>query len=112
MIQLTLFPPNTQVVDIHKILGYRPYYHVYIGRAVKNTEFTIDSKWANFYPDKPLSVYREDIITKIHQKPKYYNLKELDHKILGCWCITTQKTTPLVCHGQILMELVYEKFHY
>jgi len=46
---------------------------------------------------------------KIKNDPKYYNLDELEGKILGCWCITTNKLEPLKCHGQILMKLLREK---
>ena len=106
----------TEVVDIHKKNGIRPYFDVYIGRRVwGHPEFTKSSKWRNGYRVKDfglelgLKYYEKSIRKKIAQNPEYYNLDELDGKILGCWCVNTKKITPLKCHGQILMKLLKEK---
>lgn len=70
-------------------------YDVYIGRP---------SKWGN-----PFSIgkdgTREEVIEKyenyIKKNKKLLNdLKELEGKILGCWC------KPKACHGDILIKLI------
>jgi len=96
----------SMVVDIHKKNGIRPEFDEYIGRKVRNTEFTKDSIWAN--PYLTLEEYDPYIRTMIRENPKIYNLEELRGKKIGCWCITTDKLKPLVCHGQILMKLLQE----
>lgn len=90
------------VVDIHKKNGKRPYFEVYIGRAVRRTEFVRNTKWANLFYDR-LDLY-EDYVKRY----LWDELDELENKVLGCWCITTDKLIPLVCHGQILMKLLKE----
>ena len=69
-------------------------FDVYIGRP---------SKWGN-----PFSIgkdgTREEVIDKyrnwIMEQPKLLNcVKELEGKILGCWC------SPKECHGDVLAEL-------
>ena len=95
----------TSVVDIHKKGGKRPHFDVYIGRVVRFTEFTRSSKWANCYGS--LKAYEKVFRRKIATNPKRYNIEELRGKRLGCWCITTDKTEPLVCHGQILMKMLF-----
>lgn len=35
-------------------------------------------------------------------------LDELRGKTLGCWCINTDKETPVKCHGQVLLKLLNE----
>ena len=92
----------SMIIDIHKKKGIRPDFDVYIGRRVRNTEFWVSSKWANHYPT--LEEY-EDMVREY----LWDDLEELEGKSLGCWCITTNKTEPLICHGQILMELLKEK---
>ena len=47
-----------------------------------------------------LSKYREWFLT---QPQLVESLKELDGKILGCWC------SPLPCHGDILIEIRKEQ---
>lgn len=70
-------------------------YNIYIGRP---------SKWGN-----PFLIgrdgTREEVIEKYRQwiltQPQLMNdLKELKNKTLGCWC------RPLLCHGDVLVELV------
>jgi len=96
---------KTSVVDIHKVKGLRPPYDVYIGRKTRFTEFMEDSKWGNkFYQ-------RLDLYEKFVRETLWDDLDELIGKKLGCWCITTDKTEPLVCHGQVLMKLIEEKLH-
>jgi len=97
-----------RVVDIHKKNKKRPHYDVYIGRAVRNTEFTSNSKWANL--NYPLGAYEEWIAYKLEHFPDRISLSELDGKILGCWCLNTTELKPLKCHGQVLMKLFKEKF--
>ena len=71
-------------------------YDVYIGRP---------SKWGNpFVIGRDGS--REEVIEKyrqwILQQPKLLNdLKELENKVLGCWCY------PNNCHGDILISLIH-----
>jgi hypothetical protein len=99
---------TTRIINIHKINGKRPEFDVYIGRSVGNTEFTKSSKW---HKNRGMSLekYEPNIRRKIKKNPKYYDLNEIRGQRIGCWCITTDKLEPLVCHGQILMKLLKEK---
>ena len=90
-----------KVVNIHKKKGIRPHYDVYIGRITRNTEFKKNSKWYN--PWLSLEEYEIYIRKCIKQDPDYFNLDELDNKVLGCWC------KPAPCHGDILIKLLKEK---
>ena len=93
----------SQVVDIHMVNGARPHYDVYIGRRVRYTEFKADSKWANYF-------YKDLRGYELHVRAHLWNdLEELRGKVLGCWCVTTDKLEPLQCHGQVLMKLLREK---
>lgn len=93
----------SMVVDIHKKNGKRAEFDVYIGRKIRyHKEFTEDSKWAN--RSRTLEAYLEHV-----EQNLWNDLDELKGKILGCWCITTDKLWPLKCHGQILMRLILEK---
>ena len=107
---------KTSVVDIHKVKGKRPQFDVYIGRRIRHhNEATRDlrewwygdSKWCNPYLSLP--EYEKLMRKRIKIAPDYWNLEELRGKILGDWCITTDKLEPLVCHGQVLMKLLMEK---
>ncbi|MGQ4874585.1 MAG: DUF4326 domain-containing protein [Promethearchaeia archaeon] len=98
---------KTIVVDIHKRKGKRPKYDIYIGRKVRNTEFTKDSIWAN--PRLTLEEYELYILDCIDKYPEIYDLNELKGKRLGCWCITTDKIYPLRCHGQVLLKIMKER---
>ena len=89
------------LVDLHKKDGQTPHFNVYIGRKVRWVDWTFNSKWGNYY--QTLEEY--EVETLKHFKK---NLVELKNNILGCWCITTDKIEPLICHGQILMKLVRE----
>ena len=105
----------TEVVDIHMKNGERPDFDVYIGRLVRNTEFNFGSKWHNPFRlnshniKDSLKSYEKYIRKQMKINPVYFNLNEIKGKKLGCWCITTDKLEPLVCHGQILMKLLKEK---
>lgn len=94
----------SMVVDIHKKNRTRPDFDVYIGRRVRfHEEFTEDSKWANrFFRD--LKAYEAHV-----RKDLWDDLDELEGKVLGCWCVTTDQIEPLRCHGQVLMKLLREK---
>ena len=93
---------KTSVVDIHKMRGKTPEFDVYIGRRVMYTDYKT-SKWANHW--STLENYEKHIrSTKLID-----SIHELQGKRLGCWCITTDKIEPIVCHGQILMKLVRER---
>lgn len=74
-------------------------YDVYIGRP---------SKWGN-----PFMIgrdgNRDDVIEKYKawirtQEQLLDSLRELKDKILGCYC------APLPCHGDILKELIEDKY--
>ena len=95
----------SMVVDIHKKNGKRAKFDVYIGRKIRyHKEFTEDSKWRNRSPT--LEAYEDSI--RINDR-LWNALDELEGKILGCWCVTTEKLEPIECHGQILMKLILEK---
>jgi len=103
--------PKTSVVDIHLKKGIRPQYDIYIGRRVTRThDFQKSSKWCNPKQlNNNLKLYEDHIRACINLWPEKYNLDELKGKKLGCWCITTDKLEPLICHGQILMKLIKER---
>jgi len=73
-------------------------YDVYIGRP---------SKWGNPFKigrdgtrEQVIDKYREWIKGQPHL---VRGLKELEGKVLGCWC------KPKRCHGDVLVELVNKK---
>ncbi len=91
------------VVDIHKKKGVRPFFDIYIGRAVPHTEFTKDSLWANpFRGDFAVESYEKYIRERIKTLPNIYCIESLQGKILGCWC------KPKPCHGDILIKILKE----
>ena len=98
----------SSVVDIHMKNGIRPDFDVYIGRRVQyHKEFMTDSIWAN--RSNSLVAYE----LWIRHIPRLWNqLLDLSGKVLGCWCVTTDKLEPVECHGQVLMKLVREKERY
>ena len=74
-------------------------YDIYIGRP---------SKWGN-----PFVIGKDGTREEVCQKYEEYirktphlmdSLHELIGKTLGCWC------SPKLCHGDILIKLVMEKF--
>lgn len=81
---------------VAKIVHYkREPYDVYIGRG---------SKWGNPFKigedgnrEEVISKYREWILKQPHL---LRDLKELDGKVLGCWC------KPNSCHGDVLAALL------
>lgn len=73
------------------------------------------SKWGNPFTHKegtraPFIVNsREEAIEQYREyilnKPELLDaLPELKDKVLGCWC------KPLACHGDVLIELIEERF--
>lgn len=93
------------VVDIHKIRKRRPHFDRYIGREAEDF---YESKWSN--PNLTLPEYELYIRQQIVERPIEFDLSDLKDKRLGCWCVTTDKLEPLVCHGQILLKLIKEFF--
>lgn len=80
--------------------------HIYIGRNMSMyVKGATKSKWCNPFSvkkygrDKCLELYKEYIKSN---KQLLKDLKELDGKILGCWC------SPNKCHGDILLDLLLE----
>ena len=76
-------------------------FDVYIGRP---------SKWGNPYQ---IGVHgtREEVIQKYREmilgnKKLLAALPELQGKVLGCWC------SPLACHGDVLVELLENKYEH
>ena len=104
---------KTCVIKINKVNGLRPVFDVYIGRYVQYQEFE-KSKWANPYVRSQrdgarcIELYERYIRSLIKAQPEIYDLNELKGKKLGCWCVTTNKIFPIVCHGQVLMILIKE----
>jgi hypothetical protein len=85
----------------------REQFDIYIGRP---------SKWGNPYShkDNTLAKYktvsRDEAVEKYREyilnKPELLEcLHELRGKVLSCWC------KPKSCHGDILVELIMEKFN-
>ena len=95
---------KTSIVDIHKKKGKRPFYDIYIGRRVNGTEFNKDSKWCKKRGES-FPEYEKRV-----RKTLYNDLDELKGKILGGWCLNTDKIEPLRCHAQILLKLLIGKF--
>jgi hypothetical protein len=112
---------KTSVVDVHKKNGKRPEYDIYIGRAVRGTEFTRPSKWNNpfrvgrSFGREPITernylvLFTAYVAGLIERFQVTYNLKDLAGNRLGCWCVTTSEVEPIICHGQILMMLIRER---
>lgn len=75
--------------------------HVYIGRYCKFIKGARGSKWANPYS---LTQYSRKESLELYEKwvQKTELIKELEGKILGCWC------KPEACHGDILIKLLKE----
>ncbi len=81
---------------------------IYIGRQCYMGGWRLSkSKWANPFSvkkygrEESLKLYREYIL---ENDELYHSLLELENKVLGCWC------KPNDCHGDILIELLYEYF--
>ena len=92
---------NTRIVDLHNkdIL-----FDIYIGRRVEGVDWTYDSKWGNYFHS--LDDYEIFVCDNL-----WDDLDELKNKILGCWCLNTHIIYPIICHGQILLKLLKEKFN-
>jgi hypothetical protein len=102
---------NVRKSELNK-LGYNDFKqwienkdNVYIGRNMTHyVPGTIGSIWGNPFPVSD-SLTLEESLEKYTQyielNPNLIEkLKELDGKVLGCWC------KPKKCHGDILVELV------
>jgi Domain of unknown function (DUF4326) len=90
-------------------------YDIYIGRP---------TKWGNPYSHKygTQARYKVDTVREAIQKYKEWAIKrpeilnhlhELQGKTLACWCVdkpVSDIREEKECHGEILMELVYERF--
>lgn len=101
-----MLPGQPVVVDIHAVDGKRPDFDVYIGRAVKGTEFTSDSKWANIYPVEKYGNRSLSLYMVYAQQRLAKHVGELTDKVLGCWCGNFDSfTLPPKCHGQVLIKL-------
>eukprot|EP01031_Cornospumella_fuschlensis_P037194 gene37194-45148_t len=99
--------------------------NLYIGRAgvvfVNGERFPKkQSIWANPFKlgrDGNLSVilkkFQQHICDKIRNDPVTYNIEELRNRNLGCWCVpslvTLNSSAPMVCHGQVLLQMLSEK---
>lgn len=66
-----------------------------------------DSYFANPYKvgkDGSIKEVLEKYCQYIKDKPDFYQkLLELKNKNLGCWCIETNQSSPMICHGQVLL---------
>lgn len=100
---------TTRVVNIART----PKWDVYIGRRMAHTDLG-ESIWANPYRI-PRDGGRTEVIEKfcayiLNRPDLLARLPELVGKTLGCWCAPTREgvtaNDPLVCHGQVLCELV------
>jgi hypothetical protein len=76
---------------------------VYIGRRMTMGGWNLlESKWANPFPLKKLSLEESLCLYEQHilSSPELIDsLNELTGKTLGCWC------KPKRCHGDVLIEL-------
>lgn len=126
----------SQVVNV-KVEYIRPKYknlkewcddkdNIYIGRKgivfIKNEKGEKerfpkqDSIWANPFKlnkeksnrDEVLEKYEKYICEKIKDDPIKYDLKTLNNKNLGCWCVNKicSDFKNIICHGQILLKLI------
>jgi hypothetical protein len=106
---------NVRKAELNK-LGYDDFKqwiankdNVYIGRNMSHyVPGAAGSIWGNPYPVSDKAYTLEESLKKytqyIESKPDLIEkLKELDGKVLGCWC------KPKKCHGDVLAELV-EKY--
>ena len=98
--------------------------NIYIGRPgvvfVNGSRFPKHaSPWAN-----PFKVGRDGSLSDVLDKYNVYirskiadeglesELNDLEHHNLGCWCVPCtveyNDTNPIVCHGQILLQILNE----
>jgi hypothetical protein len=77
--------------------------HIYIGRYNSMIKGADHSFWHNPFTlkhygrDKCLEMYKNYVLNNTEMLSR---IKELDGKILGCWC------HPEKCHGDILIEIL------
>ena len=119
---------NVRKAELNKI-GYNDFKqwiankdNIYIGRNMTYyVPGAVGSIWGNPFPVSDRGYSLEESLEKykqyIESKPDLINkLKELDGKVLGCWCKTSDRNSDIVsnkpkkCHGDILAELV-EKYN-
>lgn len=93
--------------------------NVYIGRSgvvfIDGKRFPQGSSlWANPFKigrdgnrKAVLDKYRVYINDRLESEPGLkQELKKLEGKTLGCWCVENENDPEVVCHGQILAELL------
>jgi len=99
---------RTKVIDMHGSRGADR-----IAQAEEEDRFVAIGRPSKF--GNPFKIgqdgTRAEVIAKyreyIMQRPDLLSaLPELEGKVLGCWCVNTTSTEPLVCHGQVLLELL------
>jgi hypothetical protein len=74
-------------------------YDVYIGRpSIWGNPFVIGKDGSR---EEVIQKYKEYILNKPELLKQLYKLK---NKVLGCWC------KPQACHGDVLVELIKEKY--
>ena len=89
-------------------------YDIYIGRRVYKGGWTMDaSDWRNPFHqfntkthEERVEKYRNHVLNNPNLMEK---LHTLEGKTLACWCLNSKEIHPIKCHGQILMDLVYNK---
>lgn len=84
------------------------FFDLYIGRENKWLNLS-ESKWKNPFPMKKESE-RPDVILKHWEYMKEHSeliadLKELEGKVLGCYCFSSVKNEGKKCHGHNLIKL-------
>jgi hypothetical protein len=81
----------------------RPAFDVYIGRAqFCGTEYFEPSPWANPFSWRKLG--RQEAIRRYEERllntPELLErLRELEGKVLGCWCAPSASSERVVCDG-------------
>lgn len=87
---------------------------VYIGRRWTMGGWNLpESKWANPFPVKKYG--RDDALRRyleyLQSRPDLLAaLPELQGKTLGCFCPVESSGETIVCHGQILIELLNQLY--
>jgi len=99
--------------------------HIYIGRNMSTyVKGAYKSEWANPFTVKECGSnteackkYKKYLSKKLKKDPLLRKqLRKLDGKILGCWCVekpikAKDKQSKIICHGQILMQLLDKYRH-
>lgn len=101
---------KTTVVNIRKIKGVRPKFDIYIGREEPRAKLKA-SIWANPYTIKEYGIKESLRLYELHARNSPELMRRLfmlRGKILGCWCVNSEETDEIKCHGQILIRLIKE----